>query len=710
MKQVVQDLQGGGTKIVDVPVPAVGPGEVLVRTAFSLLSAGTERMVAEFAGKSLVGKARARPDLVRQTIDKARREGPLAAVDAVRSRMAEPMALGYSSAGTVIGVGPGVDDLRPGDRVACAGGGYAVHAEVVAVPRLLVAKLPDDVALEAGAFVTLGAIALHGIRLAQIQVGERVGVIGLGLVGLLAVAIARSAGAQVFGIDLDVDRAGLADRMGGRGIARDGAEAALGATSDGMDAVLICADTESNDPVELAAAIARDRARIVAVGAVGMELPRKAYYEKELTFLISRSYGPGRYDPDYEEKGHDYPAGYVRWTEGRNLQAVVDLMGRGAVDVHPLIDHRVSIDRAAEAYDLIRGRALSVLIDYTKSRVEPERGRVVTLREAVSARPGTVRLGVLGAGRFAQGVVLPALKNDPRVDLVAVASERGLSAAEAARRYGFRYATTDVERVVQDPDVDAVAVLTRHHLHAAQTSAALRAGKHVWCEKPLALDPQGLEEVEEALKGAPGRLTVGFNRRRAPLFLRLQGFLGLQAGPLTMIYRVHAGPLPPDHWLLDPEQGGGRLIGEVCHFIDALVALAGTPRRIQATGTDPGEVTLAMEFDGGSQGTIVYTARGDRSFSKERLEVFAAGRVAVLDDFRRLEMIADGRRMTARHWLRADKGHAALWKAFVDAIVEGGDVPIPYADLFAVSAATLAAADSLRRRSGIDLESPPFTG
>jgi len=719
MKQAIQDLRGGGTRLVDVPIPATGRGQVLIRTAFSLLSSGTERMVADFAGKSLAGKARARPDLVRQTLDKARREGVLAAFDTVRSRLSEPMALGYASSGTVVEVGAEVDDLNPGDRVACAGGGYAVHAQYAAVPRLLVARLPEMVDFESGAFATLGAIALHGFRLAEVQVGEYVGVIGLGLVGLLATAIARAAGAQVFGVDLNRERVLLAKRMGGRGFSRDDAAAAILAATEGagVDAVLICADTPSNDPVDLAAEIARDRARVVAVGAVGLELPRRAYYEKELSFVVSRSYGPGRYDPAYEEGGQDYPAGYVRWTEGRNLQAFVDLMGRGQIDVTPLITQRIPLERAGEAYDLITGEAgvpaLAVLLDHRGGDDQAQDegpDRVLTMERSPRA-PAPVRIGVLGAGRFAQGVVLPVLKRHRDVACIGIASARGLSAAEAGRRFGFDYATTDDDRLLQDPQINTLAVLTRHHLHAMQTAAALRAGKNVWCEKPLALKADELDAVAEALARASGILTVGFNRRFATLTRPLREFLGVDPGALTMVYRVNAGPLPPNHWSLDPAQGGGRILGEVCHFIDYLTCLAGAlPRRVTARGSGGEDVVVTLEFHGGSLGTVVYAAHGDRSFAKERVEVFGAGKVAVLDDFRSLELVAGGRRRTRRLWLRSDKGHAAQWDAFLGAVASGGPGPIPYPQLFAVADATLAAVDSLRRGTPIELERPPFGG
>ena len=473
------------------------------------------------------------------------------------------------------------ESFRPGDRVACAGGGFAVHGEFAVVPKNLVARVPDGVDFESAAFATLGAIALHALRLGRLQLGERVAVIGLGLLGLLTTALARAGGAAVLGVDLDPGRVRLARALGATAHTRAEAEAAAQAASGGMgfDLIVICADGPSNDPVTLAAALARDRARVVAVGAVGLDLPRKAYYEKELEFIVSRSYGPGRYDPSYEEDGQDYPAGYVRWTEGRNLQSVVDLIGEGRLDVHPLISHRFPIDRAEEAYALLAGgrpEVLGVLLTYPSGAQPTAQDRLLTLNPRGSSNE-PVRLGAIGAGSFATAVAFPALRRLRGVEFVGVATASGLSAAHAGSRFGFHYATTDESKVLSDPDVNTLAVFTRHHLHAALTAAGLRAGKHVFCEKPLALTAAELDDVARALAEAPGLLTVGFNRRFAPLALRLKNFMEAAGAPLAMLYRVNAGPLPPDHWLRDPDQGGGRLVGEVCHFIDLMTFLAGSP-------------------------------------------------------------------------------------------------------------------------------------
>ncbi len=716
MKQLIQDLRSGKTSVVDVPVPTPQPGMVLIRTAASVVSTGTERTLVEFAGKSLVGKARARPDLVRQTLDKVRREGLLTTLEAVRNRLDQPMALGYASAGEVIEVGPGLAGIRPGDRVACAGAGYAVHAEYAVVPRNLVARLPDNVDYEAGAFATLGAIALHGFRLAEPQVGETVAVIGLGVVGLLAVSIARAAGCPTFAVDVDPQRVARAAAIGARAVLRPEAETAAAAFTQGrgFDVVLICAHTDRNDPVELAAAIARDRGRVVATGLVGLGLPRKPFYDKELQFVVSRSYGPGRYDPQYEEAGHDYPLGYVRWTEGRNLEAFLQLVSEGKVDPRPLITHRFPIESAVQAYELITGTGrepfLGIVLTYPHAPAV-QRTPAIAPRAAPSTSP--VRLGVLGAGNFATGVLLPALRRMPGLELIGLASATGARAQAVARRFGFHYATTDEAELLSDPSLNTVAVLTRHDLHARQCLAALQAGKHVFCEKPLALSRADLEALARAVTMNDRLLSVGFNRRFAPMAEHMKRFFQPAGEPMAMHYRVNAGPLPRSHWVYDPEQGGGRILGEACHFIDFLTFVSGSlPVRVQALGLpDDGRyceenVVVLLEFADGSLGTITYLANGDRAFPKERVEIFAGGRVAVLDDFRRLELWSSGGRRIYRSPLRQDKGHRAEWLAFVRAVEHGGPPPIPYPELFAVSQATLDALESLRRRQPVRVEPP----
>lgn len=734
MKQLLQNIRSGETLVAEVPIPTPQAGEALVKTAASVVSAGTERMLVEFAEKSLLGKARSRPDLVRQVLDKARREGVLTTLEATFNRLDQPMPLGYSSSGQIIALGEGMSGFRVGQRVACAGGGYAVHAEYASVPRSLLTPLPEEVDFDSAAFTTLGAIALHGFRLCEVQLGERLAVIGLGLLGLLAVQVARAAGCQVVGIDLDPGRVELANQLGAHAVLREQAEEAASSISRGRgcDAILICADTSSNDPIELAGAIARDRARVVATGAVGLELPRKVYFEKELTFLNSRSYGPGRYDSSYEEGGHDYPIGYVRWTEGRNMEAFVDLLASGQLQVQPLITHRFPIEEAPQAYDLITGKKgqpfLGVLLTYPA--VETAESRAPVLPTANGQLPAKltyqntptaasldqVRLGVLGAGNFASAVMLPALKKIPNLELVKIASPSGLSAQRAAERFGFRSASASEDDVIQDPSINTVAVLTRHHLHAAQVAAALRAGKHVFCEKPLALNETELLEIESELArpDAP-YLMAGFNRRFAPLAQKLRAFFEDRHEPLGAHYRVNAGYIPLSHWLHDPQQGGGRIIGEACHFIDFLAFLAGQPP-ISVTAQalpDQGRyrednAVLTFTFADGSLGSVSYLANGDKAFPKERVEVFSGGKVGVLDDFRTLELVSQGRRQKTASRLRQDKGHQAEWEAYVQVLTRGGPPPIPYPQLFGVMRGAFAAVEALRSRQTVFLEQEPL--
>jgi predicted dehydrogenase/threonine dehydrogenase-like Zn-dependent dehydrogenase len=733
MKQVVQNLRSGETIVVDVPTPQPHPGMALVKTAASLVSVGTERMLVDFASKSLLGKARSRPDLARQVIDKARREGILTTMEAASNRLDQPMPLGYSSAGEIVGLGEDIRGFKLGQRVACAGGGYAVHAEYALVPKNLLAALSDNIDYESAAFTTLGAIALHGFRLSEAVVGEQVTIIGLGLLGLLTVAIANAAGCKVLGIDLDPNRVQLAETMGAMiSVSRDEAEpAALNfSRGRGSDVVLICADTSSSDPVELAGVIARDKARIVATGAVGLEIPRKVYYEKELSFVNSRSYGPGRYDPTYEESGQDYPIGYVRWTEGRNLEAFIDLLSTNRVDVHPLITHRYPVEQAPNAYDLITGHDgrkffLGVLLTYdldgvSKAELPPSSRDHVDIGETKS-EPQTdgvsdkVQLAVLGAGNFASAVMLPTLSKIDDLELVGIASASGLSAQNAASKFNFNYATSDESKILADQAINTVAILTRHQLHSQQVIAALNAGKHVFCEKPLAITIQDLEDVFEVLENLSDRnqmLMVGFNRRFAPFSQQLKAFLGSRQEPLMANYRVNAGYLPPGHWLHDTLQGGGRIIGEGCHFIDYLTFLVGEPpSSVAALALPDGgryqedNVHLTFTFPDGSIGTIDYMANGDQTFAKERLEVFTAGRIAVLDDFRILELVHNGKRKLSRSRLRQDKGHRAEWQAFQSAIRQNGQPPIPYSQLYGVSIASILAAESLKSGDTIPIPS-----
>jgi predicted dehydrogenase/threonine dehydrogenase-like Zn-dependent dehydrogenase len=703
MKQLLQNMKSGETSVVDVPVPVVKPGFVLIRNHASLVSAGTERMLVDFAEKNLVDKALSRPDLVLQVVNKARKEGLLATVEAAFNRLDQPMSLGYSSAGQVVETGPGITGFQVGDRVACAGGGFAVHAEYVIVPQNLLARIPEGVAYDEACFATLGAVALHGFRLAEPQVGDRVLVIGLGLLGLLEAGIARAAGCQVFGIDLAPERIQLAKKMGFQAAMRKDCEQAARAFTRGVgfDHVLICADAKSNDPIELAAALARDRANVVSVGAVGLDIPRKPYYEKELNFVVSRSYGPGRYDPQYEEHGRDYPLGYVRWTEGRNIQAVVDLMAAGRLDVKSLISHRFNIDQAPAAYELITGKTkepfLGVVLTYPQDADEKVE-RKVTIHTLGELQP--IVVGVLGAGNYANATFFPAIQKVGGATLLGIASAAGVHAWMAAEKYGFNYATSEESQVLKDEQINTVVLLTRHDQHSRQAVEALRGGKHIYCEKPAAVTLEQLDDLRSVLLAdSRPQYMVGFNRRFAPLAVKMKDFLGASHEPCVMTYRVNAGALPQNHWLHDPVSGGGRIIGEGCHFIDFMTWLCGSlpvEGSIRALPDGEDNVTLTLRFADGSLGNLIYLANGDSAMPKEYAEVFCGGKVAMLFDFRRLETWQNGRRLSQSGGLRQDKGHAASWSAFLESI-RSGQPAIPAEQILTASELTIRLVEGIRR-------------
>jgi predicted dehydrogenase/threonine dehydrogenase-like Zn-dependent dehydrogenase len=732
MKQVLQQVRTGEIWVSDVPVPKLLSGCVLVRIAASLVSAGTERATSEFANKSLLQKARARPELVTEVMGKIRRDGFLSAFNAVYSRLDQPRALGYSSAGTVIGVGEGVTDLDVGDKVACAGVGYAVHAEVACVPHLLVAKFPEQSSLsfEEAAFATVASVCLHGIRTADVKLGDVVAVIGLGLLGQLTVQVLKAAGCRVVGMDIVAQRAHLASSLGADATSSSASEfrdlCLHHSRGLGADAVLITAETASSDPVNLAGEIARDRAVVVAVGTVGMNIQRKRYYQKELDFRISRSYGPGRYDTAYEQKGRDYPIGYVRWTETRNMEAFLQLLADGKLDVRPLITHRFPISRAVNAYEVITGQTkdpfLAVVFTYEERNDECQHLELVPRKlrpTSPTAGAKSLSIGLLGAGSFAQSTLLPAIKNINAIELAGVCTANGPRARHTADKYGFGYCTTSEADLFDDPNINTIVIATRHHLHATQVVSALDRGKHVFCEKPLCLSENQLLKIigahgarEEACRPL---LFVGFNRRFAPMAVRMKQFLSPVCEPLAMHFRINAGYLPRDHWINDLEQGGGRIIGEVCHFVDLLTYLAGT--RVIAVAArvldNPGQYSddnliISLTFANGSQGTITYLANGDKSYSKERLEVFGGGAVAVLEDFRRLELFRHGSKQVLRSRWRQDKGHRGEWEAFARSIRDGGESPIPFDEIIASTLATLRILESRSTGQPVTVDAPAF--
>ena len=712
MIQVVQPIDGRPTEVAEVPEPACRPRQVLIANARSLISAGTERGLVALARKSLLAKARARPDHVRKVLEKVRREGLASTLGQVRAKLDRPMPLGYSSAGVVIEVGAGVESFRPGDRVASNG----PHAGVVAVGVNLVAHVPDAVPMDRACYAVVGSIALQGVRLSRAGLGEVVAVVGLGLIGQLTVALLKAAGCVVVGTDLDPSKCELAqtsfgaDWAGPRGF---GEAVRTRSGGHGADAVLITASSRGNGPIELAAKVARAKGRVVAVGAVGMEIPRRESYPKELEFAVSCSYGPGRYDPAHEEAGVDYPYPYVRWTEGRNIQAVLDLMGSGRLDVAPLTTHTLDAADAASAYALIRGKgstAVGVVLSYPELRA-PAR-RVGLPRPSVAPIAGKLGVGFVGAGSFAGAVLIPALAKRPDVDLRAIASGGGLSARSQARASGFAAAVGGVDELVADPTVNAVFVATRHDQHADLLIRALESGKHVFVEKPLAIDAEQLGRIEAYLAASTGPLpiwTVGFNRRfSAAAGLVRDHFRGVDE-PLTAGVRFNAGPLPSGHWTQDEAVGGGRLVGEACHAADLLTYLVGSPiARVHAESVSPrGRVETATDraiitfkHANGSISTVHYAGGGDPAYPKERVEVFGGGRVGVVEDFRRVELSAGGRRVARKV---AGKGHAEEVAAFVRAAIAGGPPPIPYAELLATTAAMLGAMESIRTGRAVDL-------
>lgn len=728
MKQVLQSARTGVIEVADVPVGHVLPGCVLVRIAASLVSAGTERASSEFASKSLLEKARSRPDLVREVWSKVRRDGILSAVSAVRNRLDQPSALGYSSAGTIVEVGEGVADLKPGDRVACAGANYAVHAEFACVPRLLVARIPSsDVDFESAAFTTLGAVAIHGVRTSDAKLSDIVAVIGAGLLGQITVQVLAAAGCRVVALDLLQSRAELAAKGGALAVASSESEfrdlCLTHSGGNGVDSVLIAAETASSGPVNLASQIVRDRGIVVAVGTVGMELQRKLYYEKEIDFRVSRSYGPGRYDAAYEQKGRDYPIGYVRWSETRNMEAFLQLLADQKLNMHPLITHSFEIQNALVAYELITGKSqqshLGVLIRYPSDdslssiHLQTSGTKRLGLVSTNKKLPSDIRAGVLGAGNFAQGTLIPAIKALSNAQLTGICATNGARARAVASKFDFAYCTCDEEQIFSDSSINTIVIATRHHLHAAQVVRALEAGKHVFCEKPLCLNESELGTIRDAYMRAENPcLMIGFNRRFALMAQRMKSFLGRASSPLIMHYRVNAGALPKDHWINDPEQGGGRILSEACHFVDFLSFLCGAmPVAVEAHsfpshGEDISAV-IHLEFADRSLGTIHYACNGDRAYSKERVEVFGGSCVAVLDDFRRLDLVHHGKNETVRSRFRQDKGHRGEWQAFAESIRTGSETPIPFDEIVMTTLTTLRIAESLRSGREEQIETTP---
>ncbi len=718
MKQVVSSARSGKLSLQDVPPSKVKRGHLLVATRASVISTGTERSANEFAKKSLVGKAQARPDLVRKVLDKARRDGILATMNAVLARLDEPMPLGYSAAGRVIEVGAGLEGrYRVGDRVAIAGAGLANHAELNVVPENLLAPIPADVPDEEAAYCTLGAIALHAVRNCEPRLGDRVAVIGAGLVGQLAAQLLSLAGARVLVLDYNQARLDLAAKLGAELTINLGGgspdETVLSWTEGlGCDAVLIAAATKSSEPFATAAAIARDRARVCLVGLTGTEFSYRDFMQKELSLVVSRSYGPGRYDADYEGKGVKYPPGFVRWTETANLGEVVRLMSPAnprRLDVAALITHRYDFADAEQAYAMIMAGEephLGVVLGYPDgvSETLPK----VSAPTAKPSSAGGCRLAVVGAGGFARTMLLPKLKGIAGVSLETIVTTRGMSAAHSQEAFGFAKATTDLDDVLQDPNIDALLIATPHSSHARLTAQALAAGKHVFVEKPLALSREELAQVAEARAKSEAFFTVGFNRRFAPMMVEAKAAIASSSEPKVLLFRVNAGALPDDAAINDAEEGGGRILGESCHFIDLARYLVGQPIvevSAQAARVGHGvcdDLAISLRFEDGSLATILYTSKGDSAYSKERFEIFVGGRVIAIDNFLESTTTVDGRTTTKKARAGQDKGHKAELQAFAKAVASGTP-PVDENELLESSLATIAVLEALRHGQSVPL-------
>ncbi len=712
MKQILQSLGSGKTELTEIPCPAMGPHDVLIRTRRTLVSPGTERMLVEFGKAGFIGKARQQPERVKEVLTKMRTNGIAPTLEAVFHKLGQPLPLGYCNVGQVLDTGALVSEFTTGDRVVSNGH----HAEAVSVGKNLCARIPDTVSDDQAAFTVLGAIALQGVRLAQPSLGETFVVSGLGLIGLMAVQILRANGCRVIGLDYNVTRLELARSYGAETIQLGenidtvaAVSALLPADIGGVDGVLITAATSSTDPVTHAAQMSRKRGRIILVGVAGLELSRADFYEKELTFQVSCSYGPGRYEPDYETKGFDYPPGFVRWTEQRNFQAILGLMATGQLDVTALISERFDIAKAETAYEALSGpeagNTLGIVLDY---KTDPDlsdtdlRATSVTVSPAKAAPKARVdgpKIAMIGAGNHTARTLAPAFKR-AGAQLHSIVSQAGISGTTVAKQLGFAQSSTDLDHSLADPDANIAVISTRHDLHADQICAALAAGKHVFVEKPLALTHAEIDRVEEACRNAPDlQLMVGFNRRFAPQIQQMKALIRPQSAPIAVSMVINAGAIPAQHWTQDPVIGGGRIIGEACHFVDLARDLMGAPlaqaqiMAMDSVSTDSVAITLRSET--GSLATIQYLANGSKSLPKERIEMFCAGQTLQLDNFRRLHS-HDWRGFAKQRQRRQDKGHDACAKAFVDAVRSGAPTPIPLAETFEVSRVVLDLAEALK--------------
>lgn len=708
MKQILQDMARGETRLVEIPVPKFGDTDVLIQSVNSLISIGTERMLLEFGKANMLSKARQNPERVKMVIEKIKSDGLFATFDAVKSKLDQPLPLGYCNVGKVIDTGGKVQGIKVGDRVVSNG----PHAEIVAVSQNLCAKVPDNISDEAASFTVIGAIGLQGIRLAAPTLGENFVVIGLGLIGLLTVKLLLANGCRVLGVDFDKTKRELAEQFGAETVSPDQSEDIIPAgiafsKGRGVDGVLITASTKSSDPVSQAARMCRKRGRIVLVGVTGLELNRADFYEKELSFQVSCSYGPGRYDQNYEEKGQDYPLGFVRWTEQRNFEAVLDMMSIGQLDVNRLISHRFSFNNSVSAYKIVSDdeNALGILLQYEELEQEKKQNNQVELNPTV-IKEGKPVCGFVGAGNYASRILIPAFaKTDAR--LHTLVSWRGVSSTYHGKKHGFEHASTDVATVLNNKDINTVVIVTRHNTHASFVIDSLKAGKNVFVEKPLCLTLEELIEIKQIYfsKTSP-RLMVGFNRRFAPQIIKMKELLDHVKQPKVFLMTMNAGAIPAETWIQDNDIGGGRIIGEACHYIDLMRHLVGSKIisvHARRMGEHPSmditedKASITLGFADGSFGTIHYLANGGKAFAKERIEVFAGDAVLQLDNFRKLKGFG-WNNFGKMNLFRQDKGQAACAAAFVECIEHGKKTPIAFEELVEVSQISIEAAVQLRNQ------------
>lgn len=725
MKQIVQNYKQKTLTLEELPAPNANRGSVIVQSYHSLISAGTEKMKVDDAQKSYLALARSKPEQFKQVLKTLKQQGPMATYRKVMNRLDSFTPLGYSLAGKVIDKGEGVTEFEIGDMVACAGAGNASHAEINSIPQNLCAKIPEKadgtlLGTDQACFTTVGAISMQGIRQAEAVVGENVAVIGLGLVGIVAALILKSAGCNVIGIDIDPKKVALAKELGIDMTANpkenDVAQMALSFSGGyGVDKVIMASSSSNNGPIEMAIEIARERAIISNVGMNKLDIPWKVPFEKELQFKMSRSYGPGRYDPEYEMKGRDYPIGYVRFTEKRNMEAFLKLMANGAIDLSRLITHSYPFEKALDAYALIEGESkafyVGIVLEYDTSDENLKKSRTSSVKLIESGKHEKVNLGLIGAGNFARTMLLPHL--DKGVSKISVATSTGITAKDTARKFGFSTCATDYRELLADENIDTVMIVTRHNQHAPMVASAINAGKNVYVEKPLAIDEKSLELVEKAWdeRKSDTKLFIGYNRRFAPQVIEIKKFFDGRTGPMVMHYRVNAGFMDKKEWYQQADVGGGRIIGEACHFIDTFSYLTGAlPKAVfaSAISTEDSSVTpadnsiITIEFDDGSIGSISYLANGDPMFPKEYIDIFCDGSVALLDNFNSVQTTRNGKTKKSKS-MAQDKGHKAEMEIMLKTIQDGTGQPISFESICATTRATFAVHKSIDTKTRVEL-------